>query len=248
MQIEPNIERPTSTKRLARVRILALVPVVSLFMACGGAPEPAAEPAAPADPTVVDSAHYSVIADNPAVRILKVSYGAGESSTMHYHPDAIAVSLADGTFRFTLPDGTTRDATLPANAALYMPAETHNPQNAGSERSELILVEFKAAEPGMGTLPAAREGLAMTVLAEGPRATAYNIVSDPTFAEPEGTTHDYDQVVIALGPGEVDLTINGNLVRGTWARGDVEFIGRGVPHSATNRGGTAVEYVLIGIK
>jgi quercetin dioxygenase-like cupin family protein len=226
----------------AHVHVLALVPLVCLLPACAATPE------GPADPVVVDSAHYTVIVDNPAVRILRVSYGAGEKSTMHHHPDAMAVSLTGSTFRFALADGTTRDAELATDGALYTPAETHNPENVGSARADVILVEFKAATPGTGTLPVTREGVAMTVLAEGPRATAYRNTADPTFAEPEGTTHDHDQVVIALGPAQVDLRVDGTLVRSTWARGDVEFIGRGVPHAATNRGGTPVEYVLVGVK
>jgi quercetin dioxygenase-like cupin family protein len=230
-----------------RIYFSALVFTVGLLPACSGGSDATADPAS-TDPVVVDSAHYSVIVDNPAVRILKVSYGAGERSTAHQHPDAIAVSLSGGTFRFELPDGTTRDASLAAGEALYTPAETHNPENVGSATAEVILVEFKTAAPGTAALPASREGMGMTMLAEGPRATAYRVTADTSFAEPEGTTHDYDQVVIALGPAEVELRVDGMPPRSTWARGDVAFIGRGAAHASTNRGGTAADYVLIAIK
>jgi integrase/quercetin dioxygenase-like cupin family protein len=192
--------------------------------------------------------HYTVIEDNPSVRVLRISYGAGEASTMHYHPDAVAVSLAGSTFRFTLEDGTTRDTTLDADSALFTPAETHNPQNIGEARSDVILVEFKAAQPGTAALPEARDAMAMTLLAEGPRASVFRITAEPSFSEPEGSTHEFDQIVIALEPGEVDLTIDGQLVRSTWARGDVQFIGRGVPHSSTNKGGTPVNYILVAVR
>lgn len=167
---------------------------------------------------------------------------------MHYHPDAVAVSLAGSTFRFTLEDGTTRDTTLDADSALFTPAETHNPQNIGEARSDVILVEFKAAQPGTAALPEARDAMAMTLLAEGPRASVFRITAEPSFSEPEGSTHEFDQIVIALEPGEVDLTIDGQLVRSTWARGDVQFIGRGVPHSSTNKGGTPVNYILVAVR
>jgi quercetin dioxygenase-like cupin family protein len=113
---------------------------------------------------------------------------------------------------------------------------------------EAILVEFKTDTPGMALLPAMREGLNMTVLAEGARATAYRIQADPTFVEPEGTTHDYDQIVIALGPGRVELALGGQVVKTDWARGDVQFIGRGVPHASKNLAGTPVDFVLVAIK
>jgi quercetin dioxygenase-like cupin family protein len=90
--------------------------------------------------------------------------------------------------------------------------------------------------------------MAMTLLAEGPRASVFRITAEPSFSEPEGSTHEFDQIVIALEPGEVDLTIDGQLVRSTWARGDVQFIGRGVPHSSTNKGGTPVNYILVAVR
>jgi hypothetical protein len=88
----------------------------------------------------------------------------------------------------------------------------------------------------------------MTSLADGPRAAAFRITADASFAEPAGTTHDYDQVVITLGPGEVPLTIDGTLAKSTWARGDAQFIGRGVPHESQNKSGGPVEFVIVAIR
>lgn len=223
---------------------LALISA-ALLWSCAAPPAP---PAPPQDAVAEDPAHYKVVLDNPAVRVLRVSYAAGEKSQMHHHPDGMIVALAGSTTRFTLPDGTARDATLVADTALYAPAETHNPQNTGTTPTDVILIEFKTPAAGMAALPAMREGLAMTMLAEGPRATAYRVTSDPTFEEPEGTTHEYDQVVIALGPGEVRLAVDGQPVRTTWARGDVAFIGRGMAHATKHLGSTPVDYVLVAIK
>lgn len=72
-------------------------------------------------------------------------------------------------------------------------------------------------------------------LAEGPRATAYRSTASATFAEPARTTHDDDQVVIALGPAQRSLSIDGKPAKTTWARGDVQFVGRGVAHEAKHR-------------
>lgn len=34
----------------------------------------------------------------------------------------------------------------------------------------------------------------------------------------------------------------------SWARGDVQFIGRGVPHESKNTGGKPVNFILIAIR
>ena len=45
------------------------------------------------DPAKVDSNHYKVVFENDDVRVLRITYGPGEKSVMHYHPDAVAVFL-----------------------------------------------------------------------------------------------------------------------------------------------------------
>ena len=46
----------------------------------------------------------------------------------------------------------------------------------------------------------------------------------------------------------MSLSIDGKPAKTTWARGDVQFIGRGVAHESKNTGGKPVEYVIILIK
>jgi len=200
------------------------------------------------DPVKVDSGHYKVLLDNASVRVLKISYPAGAKSSMHQHPEAIVVPLADSKVKFTLPDGKTEDSNLSNEAAMYMPAGTHNPTNVGTSAVDAILVEFKAKAPGTATIPTSREGMSMKVLAEGPRAVAYRTTATPTFHEPAGSTHDYDQVVIALGPSQMALSIDGKPAKTTWARGDAQFIGRGVAHESKNAGGKPVDFVIVAIK
>ena len=225
-----------------RKRVWGGLAGVGLLSGCAQAPQ------GPQDPVTVDPTHYRVITENAAVRILQIGYPAGAKSVMHHHPDGIAIALTPSKTVFTLPDGTTQESVLAADQAMYVAAGDHNPQNAGAEANSVILVEFKSAAPGTVTIPPSREGQAMTMLAEGPRATAFRVTADPTFMEPEGTTHDYDQVVVALGAAEVDLFIEGKPTKRTWARGDVQFIGRGQAHSAKNLTGAAVDFVLVAIK
>jgi oxalate decarboxylase/phosphoglucose isomerase-like protein (cupin superfamily) len=204
--------------------------------------------AAAQDPVKVDPAHYEVVLDNAAVRVLKVSYGVGEKSVMHAHPDAMLVPLAPGRARFTMPDSKTQDLDVAAETAAYTPATTHLPANVGPSNIDALLVEFKAKAPGAAALPTARPGMAQTVLAEGPRATAWRTTAAPTFHEAAGTTHEYDQVVIALGAGDVRVAVDGQPARMQWQRGDVLFIGRGVKHESQNTGGKPLDFVIVGIK
>jgi beta-alanine degradation protein BauB len=200
------------------------------------------------DPVKVDSAHYKALFENASVRVLKIDYPTGGKSTMHQHPDSIVVPLTAAKVRFSLPDGKSQDSDMVNESAMYSPAGTHSPANVGTERMNAILVEFKTAAPGTAALPATREGMGMKILAEGPRAVAYRVTADPTFQEPAGTKHDYDQVVIALAPAQMALSIDGKPVKATWARGDVQFIGRGTPHESKNTSGKPIEYVIVAIK
>jgi quercetin dioxygenase-like cupin family protein len=200
------------------------------------------------DAVKVDPAHYTVLLENASVRVLKIGYPVGSKSVMHSHPDAIVVPLVSSKVQFTLPDGKTQDNDLPAESAMYTPAATHNPANVGKTSVDAILVEFKSKAPGTAALPQSREGMTAKVIAEGPRAAAYRATAAPTFAEPAGSKHDFDQVVIALGDAQMALSIDGKPAKTAWKRGDVAFIGRGIPHESKNTSGKPIDYVIVAIK
>jgi quercetin dioxygenase-like cupin family protein len=199
------------------------------------------------DASKVDPRHYTVVLDNDAVRVLRIQFGAGEKSVMHEHPDAMLVPLAAAKVRFTMPDGKTEDAEIPADGANFTPAVKHSPANIGTSAVQALLVELKKA-PGTAAMPAARPGIAQTLLAESPRASAYRATAAADFHEPAGTTHDYDQVVIALGAGELTLSLEGKVARSKWQQGEVQFIGRGVKHESRNTGGKPVDFVIVAIR
>jgi quercetin dioxygenase-like cupin family protein len=200
------------------------------------------------DPVKVDAKHYKPVLENASVRVLRISYPVGEKSTMHQHPDSIVIPLAASKVRFTMPDGKSEENELASESAMYSPAGTHNPANIGTGPVDAILVEFKSPSPGTATLPTSRPNMMMKVLAEGPRAVAYRTTADPTFAEPAGTKHDFDQVVISLSAAQLSLSIDGKPAKTTWARGDAQFIGRGVPHESKNTSGKPVDFVIVAIK
>ena len=99
--------------------------------------------AAAQDPVKVDAKHYQVVTDNEHVRVLRITYGPGEKSVMHEHPNAVAVFLADAKGRFNLPDGTKQDFDNKKGTQLWTPAGKHLPENTGTAAFELILVELK---------------------------------------------------------------------------------------------------------
>ena len=199
------------------------------------------------DPVKVDPTHYKSILDNAAVRVLKVDYAPGTKSPMHSHPDAIVLALAASKVQFTGPDKKTVDSDMANESGMYTPAGSHS-SAAGATGANALVVEFKGAG-GKATLPTSRPGMTIKVLAEGPRGMAYRSTAAPNFSEPAGTTHDYDQLVIALGPTTgMSLSIDGKPAKTTWARGDVQFIGRGTPHESKNTSGKPVDFVIVAIK
>ena len=201
------------------------------------------------DPAKSDSIHYKTLIDNSSVRVLKISYAVGAKSSMHSHPDAIVVSLAPSKVRFTLADGTTtQDQDMANESARYLVAGSHISTNIGTAPVDAIMVEFKGQAPGTAPLPTSRPGLTQTVIAEGPRGAAYRVTVAPTFAESPGTTHESDQVIIALGAAQMPLSIQGKLEKTNWVRGDAAYVRRGVQHAAQNTGGKAIDFVIVAIK
>jgi len=95
------------------------------------------------DPTVVDADHYKVEFENERVRVVRITYGPGEESVMHYHPNSVAVFLTDHHVGFGRPDGTSEEAHVEAGQHSFAPAEQHLPKNIGEEPLELILIDIK---------------------------------------------------------------------------------------------------------
>lgn len=204
--------------------------------------------AAAQDAAKVDPAHYKVLLENASVRVLKIDMPPGAKSVMHSHPDAVLVPLASGKARFTMPDGKAQDHELVKDTPSYTPAFTHLPSNVGTSPVEAVLVEFKAKAAGTASLPTTRPNVQMTAVADGPRATAYKVTLMPDFHEPAGSTHDYDQVVVALAASDTSLAIEGQPTVTKWKRGDVQFIGRGVKHESKNPTGKPIDLVIVGIR
>jgi hypothetical protein len=94
------------------------------------------------DAVTADPAHYTLAFENDVARFLRVRYGPGEKSTMHRHLPGCVIFLTDQTFNFTIPDGTTEPASVPAGALGCSDGNVHAPENI-AEAAEFIMVEFK---------------------------------------------------------------------------------------------------------
>jgi len=92
---------------------------------------------------VADPAHYSVSFENELVRFVRVRYESGAKSVMHSHSANCVIYLTDQTFNFTLPDGTSEPASVPAGALGCSNGNVHLPENISGHAVEFIMVEFK---------------------------------------------------------------------------------------------------------
>lgn len=188
------------------------------------------------DPAKVNAGHYTVLIDNARTRVFRVTVGPGEKVPMHEHPDAIMIPL-------TVPPR--RDGS-PAPAASFLSAQKHGGDNPGTTPVDFIYVELKGDAPTTATVPSNRPSITSTRLVEHPKADAIRARADTGFSEPAGTTHDYDQVIVALGDAELNLTVEGKTTN-KWTRGAVAFIGRNVKHQSKNPG-KPVDFVIVAIK
>ena len=95
------------------------------------------------DAAKVDAKHYTVAFENDQVRVLKAHYDPGEKSTMHSHPNTVAVFLTDATGRFTFPDGKSQDFNGKAGDVIWDDAKVHLPENTGDKALDVVVVELK---------------------------------------------------------------------------------------------------------
>ena len=95
------------------------------------------------DAAQVDAKHYTVALENDQVRVLKAHYGPGEKSTMHSHPNTVAVFVTDAKGKFTFPDGKSQDFNAKAGDVMSSNANVHLPENTGDNAFHVVVVELK---------------------------------------------------------------------------------------------------------
>jgi mannose-6-phosphate isomerase-like protein (cupin superfamily) len=204
-----------------------------------------AVPVAAQDPVKVAPGSYKLVAENQRVRVLHATLAPGSKVPMHEHPAHVGVVLTGGTIAMTTPDGKTTNIEAKAEEALLMPAGGHAMANPGKAPIEVVVIEMKGA-PGSATIPSSRPGMKMTPILKDARVEAWRITVDPSFKEPAGTTHEFDQVVVPLASADVNLTVDGKKIT-SWTRGEARLIGRGVPHESAG-GKAPADVIIVSIK
>lgn len=206
--------------------------------------------AAMADPTVVDPDHYKVEFENDAVRILRIKYGAGEESVMHYHPKGVAVYLTDVKGQFTLPDGSVQDASAPAGSVMASPGGAHQPKNLRDSAFEVVEIELKARERSV------QEPGGPDPLVVDPDHYAIEFENDAvrvlriTYGAGEQSVMHFhpDSVAIFLTDHRVEMGLpDGSTQELTEDAGNVMFVPAG-QHLPKNIAESPVEVVLVELK
>lgn len=122
---------------------IALAAVLLALASCSKpTAAPAVHPEIPAA-LVADPEHYTLELENEDVRVLRIKYAAHSKGKMHNHPHSVTVFLTPGNLRMTLPDGTSRDAEVPAGKAVFEEAGPHQPENIGDTDFEAVRIELK---------------------------------------------------------------------------------------------------------
>ncbi len=102
----------------------------------------------PMDATAVAPDHYKVEFENDHVRVLRITYAAGDETPLHSHPDGVVVFLQDADAEMTLPDGTTQARPGRAGDVLWAGQETHGVKAISD--IAVVLVELKAGGGDVG--------------------------------------------------------------------------------------------------
>ena len=108
-----------------------------------------------ADPVASNPELYSVVFENPRVRVLRYHDRPGDSTQSHEHPDSVMVTLSSFERRLVQGDRSV-DVTLPAGEVRWLDAQEHSGHNIGDSDTVTLFVELK--EPAPGPMPPAQLG------------------------------------------------------------------------------------------
>ena len=145
-------------------KFFSLVTVVSILalVACAQPETDTAPPAAAEveedvapieadlDPTVVDADHYTAEFENERAQMHRTDLGPGAATTIHHHPESVAVFLTDGQVQMTLPDGSVEEMEVTAGTAAYSGYVEHDPKNTADVPLEVVEIEVKSDASSSG--------------------------------------------------------------------------------------------------
>jgi quercetin dioxygenase-like cupin family protein len=128
------------------VLLLAASAVVAWYahapeVAVSYAHAPVALQRAPGDLASVAPEHCKLLKEDAQVRVIHCVLKKGDKVGMHSHPPFVVYFIKGGKSRYTLADGTTRDAETKNDEAQILPPVTHSGEQL--DDVDEILVELK---------------------------------------------------------------------------------------------------------
>jgi hypothetical protein len=98
------------------------------------------------DPVTTNPELYSVVFENPRVRVLRYRDRPGDHTQPHRHPDSVMITLSSFQRRLVHGDQCV-DVTLPAGEVRWLDAQEHSGSNIGSTETMTLFVELKDHAP-----------------------------------------------------------------------------------------------------
>lgn len=99
------------------------------------------------DPVTTNPEHYRVLWENQFVRVLEYTDAPGVQTIAHEHPNSVMITLSAFDRRLST-GGRALDVSLPAGAAVWLPAQRHAGHNTGTTPTHTIFVELKGDAAG----------------------------------------------------------------------------------------------------
>ena len=86
---------------------------------------------------------YEVLLDNEHVKVMMVTFEAGEGDQMHDHNPMTFHVIEGGKAKVTMPDGTVNEREIPSGFTGYNPeGQRHQVTNIGDNQVRILLVEY----------------------------------------------------------------------------------------------------------
>lgn len=96
------------------------------------------------DVLVAAPSAYSLLLDNPKVRVMEIRLKPGQKAPMHSHPnDHVVYVQKDAKLKLSFPDGKDALIDLKAGQSIWMDAGAHEAENAGTTDAHNIVIEVK---------------------------------------------------------------------------------------------------------
>jgi len=100
------------------------------------------------DPVAVSPDRFTVLLDNPQVRVVEYTLRPGERDQWHTHPAKVSYVVSGGQLRIHLADGTSFLSEEAQGTAVWMDAlPRHYAENVGKTDVKIVLTEVKSAMP-----------------------------------------------------------------------------------------------------